>query len=458
MTIRTTWTSEQVEALSPDAASLKAARKLLNKAKWSALGRSDVAVWGQCQGSGKKPYLTRADLRSDIAFKCSCPSRKFPCKHALAMMLLLAQDASDFSESDAPDWVQEWLDARAERQEKKVAKAQEAAKPVDKAAQAKRIEAREKKVLAGLNELELWLHDTMRTGLMALSQRPYSYFDGIAARLVDAQAKGLANRVRALAHFSLSDPEQAQHALVQLGHLQLLIRSYRQQASLPAAVRADVRRAVGWTDDQKALAAQEGVVDRWLVLGQTLRYEDNLRVLQTWFWGRHSKQVALDLQFAFGERPFTTVWQLGTAFEAEAVFFPSNYPQRALFKKEESKEVDKEGARQITAISASELEQVCHYEDFASMLAAYGAALARHCWLEQFPIVLQTITPYVIDDALVLADGTGSSLPVALKDKQQWQLLALSGGYPLTLVATWDGQRLHILAAWQEERLTVWTS
>lgn len=442
------WTSEQVEALSPDAASLKAARKLLNTSKWSALGQNAEAVWGQCQGSGKKPYLTRADLRSDIAFKCSCPSRKFPCKHALAMMLLLAQDASDFPEGAAPEWVQEWLDSRAERQEKKAAKASQAAKPVDKAAQAKRVEAREKKVLAGLNELELWLHDSMRTGLMALSQRPYGYFDGIAARLVDAQAKGLANRVRALARFSLSDPEQAQQALVQLGHLQLLIRSYRQQASLPEAVRADVRRAVGWSDDQKVLAEQEGVVDSWLVLGQTLRYEDNLRVLQTWFWGKHSKQVALDLQFAFGERPFANLWQLGTAFEAEAVFFPSNYPQRAVFK---------EGMQASTAITGNELAQVCYYEDIASMLRAYGAALAQQCWLEHFPVLLHDITPYVIDDTLVIADKAGSSLPLALKDKQQWQLMALSGGYPLPVVATWDGQALHILAAWHEDRLTTWT-
>ena len=69
------------------------------------LGATDAALWGLCQGSGSKPYQTAIDL-TEPAFKCSCPSRKFPCKHALGLMLLFAQDAGRLSEPAPPEWAQ----------------------------------------------------------------------------------------------------------------------------------------------------------------------------------------------------------------------------------------------------------------------------------------------------------------------------------------------------------------
>ncbi len=83
------WSAETIEALAPDAASVTAARKLARPAPWSATGCDERALWGLCKGSGSTPYQTQVDL-SEPAFKCSCPSRKFPCKHALALMLLRA--------------------------------------------------------------------------------------------------------------------------------------------------------------------------------------------------------------------------------------------------------------------------------------------------------------------------------------------------------------------------------
>ncbi|MEM6434049.1 MAG: SWIM zinc finger family protein, partial [Cyanobacteria bacterium P01_D01_bin.115] len=71
------WTSEQVLSLSPDANSAKRGKSLATVSQWPLLGRSEQAVWGECQGSGKTPYRTQIDL-SEPAFRCSCPSRKFP--------------------------------------------------------------------------------------------------------------------------------------------------------------------------------------------------------------------------------------------------------------------------------------------------------------------------------------------------------------------------------------------
>ncbi|HUZ54987.1 MAG TPA: SWIM zinc finger family protein [Streptosporangiaceae bacterium] len=55
-------------------------------ARWSGSGHDEHAVWGECRGSGQLPYLTQAAL-DDAAAKCSCPSRKFPCKHAIGLLL-----------------------------------------------------------------------------------------------------------------------------------------------------------------------------------------------------------------------------------------------------------------------------------------------------------------------------------------------------------------------------------
>ena len=84
-----TWSVETVEALAPDAPSVTAARKLARPGPWTSAGHDEHAVWGLCRGSGSTPYQTQVDL-SGPAFKCSCPSRKVPCKHALALLLVWA--------------------------------------------------------------------------------------------------------------------------------------------------------------------------------------------------------------------------------------------------------------------------------------------------------------------------------------------------------------------------------
>ena len=84
------WSAEQVLALAPDASSQKSARGLATARPWSDTGRAadpPSPVGALCQGSGAQPYQTCVDL-TEPAYRCSCPSRKFPCKHALALMLL----------------------------------------------------------------------------------------------------------------------------------------------------------------------------------------------------------------------------------------------------------------------------------------------------------------------------------------------------------------------------------
>ena len=109
-------TEEQITQLAPDAASVKAGKGLANRTKWVLLEHSDRAIWGHCQGSGKTPYQTVVDTKN-IAFKCSCPSRKFPCKHGLGLLFMYASHADLFKEAEEPDWVTAWLSKREEKAE-----------------------------------------------------------------------------------------------------------------------------------------------------------------------------------------------------------------------------------------------------------------------------------------------------------------------------------------------------
>lgn len=96
---RTPLTTAQVLMLSPDEASSKAAKGLLSPAKWPTLGATDDAVWGECQGSGSKPYQTQVDVSGGgTSFTGQLHLKKFEGR---GPKLVFTQEFSIASEPDA---------------------------------------------------------------------------------------------------------------------------------------------------------------------------------------------------------------------------------------------------------------------------------------------------------------------------------------------------------------------
>jgi hypothetical protein len=435
----TQWTPEQVLALSPDAASAKNGQGLATLRKWSSLGRSSSVIWGLCQGSGNDPYRTQIDL-SEPAFRCSCPSRKFPCKHGLGLFLLLAEQLDQFEETDPPEWVAEWLTTRSQRAEKqaeKQAKQQEQAN--DPVAQAKRAAARQQKVSSGIQELRLWLEDRIRQGLATVSQESYQVWDAIAARMIDAQAPGLARQLRDLAGLVHRGSGGHDRLLERLGQLYLVTEGFGRIDTLAPDLQADLRTQIGWAISQDEVLTHKPQTDLWLVVGQRTDVEDRLRIRHTWLLGLASNTFALLLDFAHGQQPFEHSFLLGTCLEAELVFYPSAYPLRALIK-----------TRQEAALLT---KHPPGQSEIRVAIATYSTAFATCPWLEQFPLLLQTVVPIRDGDRWLIQDAQGMVLPVSTRvdSKQGWQLLALSGGYPVTLFGEWDGTHLLPLTVWAEE-------
>jgi uncharacterized protein (TIGR02996 family) len=96
-------TEEDVAHRSPDQASMIAARKIAVASEWMTLGFDPrrERVWGEYEG--RDHYYVYAELR-DRAVGCGCGSPKSPCKHALALLLLAANQHA-FPDAPMPDVV-----------------------------------------------------------------------------------------------------------------------------------------------------------------------------------------------------------------------------------------------------------------------------------------------------------------------------------------------------------------
>jgi hypothetical protein len=442
------WTAEQIIALAPDAASVKAGQGLATLAKWQNLGRSDstsaigpAAAWGECQGSGSTPYRAQVDL-TEPAFKCSCPSRKFPCKHGLGLLLLLAQDAAPFAELSPPDWVAAWLSGRQARQEKQVeTQAKQAEKAADPVAQSKRAASRSAKVDAGIAELNQWLGDLLRQGL-ATPLRSGAWAQ-IIARMVDAQAPGLGRRLQEMACTVQSGEGWTDRLVEQLGQLQLILESYSRIESLPAALQADVRSQIGWTSTQAEVLAvpERRVRDRWWVLGQRDQPEDQLRARRIWLRGEASGRSALLLLFAYGSQSFELTLIPGTIVEMEVAFFESAYPQRAIV------------AGEITLVDREISEPIV--QSIEEAMVSYSQALCQQPWLDRLLLTVEGVVPIEQGSQYLIWDGVNSALPIRSGYDYWWELVAVSGGKPIDLCGEWNGQEFNPLSAWVDGQFIV---
>jgi hypothetical protein len=100
--------------------------------------------------------------------------------------------------------------------------------------QAKREDKRWDKVAGGMQELSLWMQDMVRTGLanQAGDSQTRQHWNTMAARMVDAQATGMAARIREAWELVDSHPTWPRDLLVQLGHWQLLVDAVQRRDSL----------------------------------------------------------------------------------------------------------------------------------------------------------------------------------------------------------------------------------
>jgi SWIM zinc finger len=422
-------TLEQIVAMAPDAAAAAAGKKLSAVKDWRDLGRSAQALWGKCEGSDL--YQVKVDL-VEIAFNCTCPSRKLPCKHVLGLLMMAVQSPELVALDEVPAWADEWIQKRRARKEKaERPKEGEAQAPVDEKARERRAAQRSRKVQDGLQRLDLWLSDLVRSGIAGVASQPPSFWEEQARRLVDAQAPGLAGRVSRLGSLSRAAPDWVERLLGELGRIKLLLLAYDRVDTLDPALASDVRQLIGWNVSQDELEHDgERVDDLWMVAGQWIDDDERIATRRSWVIGRRTRRVGLLLHFSVAGQPFPESIVAGTEQEGTIAFYPGVSGQRAKFL-----------TRHGTPGAVE--DYLPGHETIDGFLQEVADVLARQPWLTSFGAVLRDVAVIRSRDAWWVADRHANALP--LLGKAHWKAMAISGGHPTDLAGEWDGFGLRLL-------------
>ncbi|WP_309110129.1 SWIM zinc finger family protein [Saccharothrix sp.] len=405
--------AQAVLGLAPDSRVAGSATRLAGSSGWQGTGRSAEALWGLCAGSGQNPYRVCVDL-GDRASKCSCPSRKFPCKHALALQLRDAREP--FPAGDPPDWVSEWL-ARRQKAARELDTSPEA---VERRARAKEKTARNRAeaVRAGVAGLTDWLADVAGAGIAGLPARDSAWWHSIGARMVDAQAKGLASAIEDLRSVvAAGGPSWAHDAADRLGGLHLLARL----ADTPSDV---VRRRLGFSVAEEEVRAGAAWADRWLPLLRLESDDGLVRTVRQWLWGREHGWVVAIRHAAGGARP---VPALPHGIEVQGVVhpYPGSAPQRVA----------------VGEVEPCASGPVPVPGSWREALAGLEPRLLGDPWLRLHPVGCGGVR--LTADLGHVVDASGRGLPVRA-DLAVEQAAAVTGGEPFDVWGLWNGRDFRV--------------
>jgi hypothetical protein len=481
--------AEEVEALAPDVASLRAGRQLATPAPWSECGHDERAVWGCCKGSGAQPYRVSVDTWGP-AYRCSCPSRKFPCKHALGLLLRWSARDGAIPAGSPPAEIAAWLAGRVVRSsarpeaataggavagrgaaagsdpadrvdgsagadlppveatdvgENDLAGAGAAgAKRADPEAAAARAARRTGRIVAGMAELERWLEDLVRQGIGRLQGEPFGFFDAVAARLVDAQAPGAAQQVRRLDGVVRSGDGWPGRLLERLAALHMLATAWAGVDALPPAVQADLRAAAGWPElaaEVLADTSRPRESGSWYVLARSVTDEERVRAQRTWLWELGSARLGVIVDFARPGAAFS--WDLwpGNVLRAELARYPGSAPLRVLVAEQHDQPAP--GGPPPA------------WPSFAAVAAARAEVLAADPWLERWPLALAGAVADGAPGSWSLRDAEGRCVRLDASDEVAWRLVATCKGVPATVLGEWEDHAVRPLGVWSDDRMVV---
>ncbi|WP_424212207.1 hypothetical protein ACN20G_08915 [Streptomyces sp. BI20] len=298
----------------------------------------------------------------------------------------------------------------------------------------RRAERREERIDAGARELERRLADLVREGLAGRAAERPGDWAGTAARMVDAQAPGLAARVRDLGALPVSEPGRL---LAECATAHLLARAWLGREALPPALAAVVRARVGLP----APAVGPAVRDLWSVLSQRdlPSLDGRLTTRRIWLHGHNTGDSVLLLDFGGGGRLPALTLPVGFRIDAEVRRRPgADGPRADLGERFGEPDVDPSVP---TGVSTEEA------------LDAYGSALRRDPWLDSVPVVLGPVIPVPTPLGWHVRDADGAhALPVTGAGGRPrpglWRLAAVSGGAPVTVFGECGHRGLTPLTVW----------
>ncbi|NOV01418.1 SWIM zinc finger family protein [Paenibacillus planticolens] len=181
-------TEAYVDSLALNSSAIKNGKDLAKKNSFPLLCQSEdgTIIFGECKGSGKDPYRCSVDLQKEgnPVFRCTCPSRQFPCKHNLGLMYAFTSGKT-FAIAPVPQDIVDKREKAEKREEKKKEAADSEAPTVkrktNKSTLLKKIAAQ----LEGIGIAEKLILQLVSSGLGSLDKK--------ALQTADEQAKQLGN-------------------------------------------------------------------------------------------------------------------------------------------------------------------------------------------------------------------------------------------------------------------------
>ena len=222
-----TLTEQTILLQAPNPAAAENGRKLWKKGSFSALHRTEdgTLYWAECAGSGKNPYQVSIDWTDPAApvCRCSCPSRQFPCKHALGLMFQQLAGGA-FEPAELPQEIADKRAKQAARAAKKEAEGPAKPKKPNTAAQKKKLA----KQLEGLDMAERMVDDLLTSGLGALAGASAKTYDKLAKDLGSCYLTGpqtAFTRIALAVRTVQQDPERAEGAYAEALRILVALRS-----------------------------------------------------------------------------------------------------------------------------------------------------------------------------------------------------------------------------------------
>ncbi|MFV8172853.1 SWIM zinc finger family protein [Mycolicibacterium peregrinum] len=423
---QTVWSTDEARQFAGKA--YAAGQKLAGAAGWSNTGATQTMLWGDFQGSGRTPYRVQVNLVGPT-YKCSCPSRQFPCKHVVGLVLRWCGGSVDTAAEAPANAIVPPATPKAPREVSE-----------------KAVAARERSVAEGLEQLRRWIDDQVRNGIAGISVDPYAgWSEPIAKRMVDAKAPGLAGWLRRLPGH-LTHDEWPRKIIEDLGLMRLLTDAYRTIDTLPVPTAAAVRRHIGFTVARAEVLATDPVSDTWQVLGYAETLEERYTTRRMWLSGTDTGLLVNVQSTAPSGASFDNRLTPGREFTGGVHLYPGGPSSFRVALPDGD----------VPTVAIEHLNVTGTAIDDA--LAARARALAVDPWLLRFPAVVNArAVQHSRPKRRHLVDADGNALPAICDDDRWARLQAGSGGQsrPLLVEITTDGvDPLSMLSDAPPSRLT----
>ena len=200
-----------------------------------------AAALGRCGANARaaEPSRTRCGLIWPASpANALAPSFKFPCKHALHLLVPGANQPDLLLQNTEPEWGSDWLDKRGDTAAKKDAKADA---PIDEIAQQKRQDKRDTRVRDGLAALQVWLEDQVRTGLARLPAESPTVWQQQAARLGRCTSHWQCEQRACASRYPGTGTDWPERLSGHMGRLSLAVRAYERIDTLPPDLQQALR-------------------------------------------------------------------------------------------------------------------------------------------------------------------------------------------------------------------------